>query len=106
MKREKLIQYLDNAPLVRAIESKATIDMYKSKMRKMLVDMRQISGMCDGVAYSEIESKLNEYRQISQNYGIFLEDTFGVTWHVERVIKKYLEYADNTGSLPDYINTN
>ena len=104
MKREQLRAYLHNPPLILAIAQKEAVD----KTRKRLIDA--VNLMCglgiSKAAQAEVNGKLDEYAKISRNYGNFLEDTWGVTWQAEIVIKAYADYPDDEiDQLPETLTT-
>ncbi|GHV34503.1 hypothetical protein FACS1894187_05200 [Synergistales bacterium] len=102
MNKETLRAYLQNGPLVQAIEQKRAIDNVRYELINALTVLRAVSIGIETV--KEVQGKIDEYAKISKHYGILLEDTFGVTWQKENVIKKHTDCLDDDiDALPDEI---
>ena len=95
--KEKLRQHLNNAPLVQTLRHKREIDETKKALRDALVALQGV-GISEA-AQTEIAGKIEEYKTIGINYGNMIEDTWHITWQMESIIKRYLDYD---GELPEF----
>ena len=102
MHRESLRAHLHNPPLVQAIAQKLEVDETRKALYSALTTMRK-AGMSD-TAKREVQCKIDEYGEISRNYGNMIEDIWGVTWQMETIIKAYIDCCDNDiDDLPDFL---
>lgn len=88
MSKERLSEYLDDYPLVQAITLKQYIDDARKKLHDAMGIMRE-TDVSDS-AVTEVQSKYDKYTKISKNYGLFIEDNWGVRWQDEDFIRKHI----------------
>jgi len=92
MTREALRAYLHNEPLVSAVRVKSEIDGIRRSLceaLRIIIDVGVSKTAC-----MEVQGKISEYGKISKGYGNMIEDTFGVTWQAEAVIRRFMDLSD------------
>lgn len=100
--REKLREYVNNGPLISALQEKARVSELHVKLQEAITLMHVIHASDTTIA--EISAKAEEYAAIVGAYGNLIEDTWHVTWHYEKTILKYAEWSDDgINSLSDTI---
>lgn len=102
MNRETLRAHLNNSALVQIVKAKQGIDSTRKDLCNALATM-QVTGISK-VAIDEVQNKIEKYGKISRNYGYLLEDLWGITWHWESTIEKFIGSEDyDIDKLPEYI---
>lgn len=88
MTKQKLKEYLQNAPLVDAIIAKAKVDAEKQSLCTALTALERCN--CSDSTKQEVKDAIEKYKSISLHYSNLLQDAFGVTWHIERELRLYV----------------
>lgn len=102
MLKETLRQNLHNKPLIATLSQKIEIDSTKKKLLEVLQTLRDFEMSESSI--SEVESKYEEYNNISKAYGNMLEDVWGISWQNEEIIKRHIDFTDDEiDRLPDEI---
>ena len=103
MQKEVLRGYLRNYPLMHAIDQKKEIDETKNRLMDAIQVLREVGA--SETTIDDATSKHDEYKKISQAYGNLIGDTWGITWQMESIIRKYTDYLlDDIDRLPDCVS--
>jgi myo-inositol catabolism protein IolC len=103
MHRETLRKHLHNSLLVLAIAQKSDVDKICKALRDTYSVLRKTK--VSDAAQDEVRRKIDEYNKVGSNYGIMIEDTWGVTWQAESAIAKYIDCCDDDiDALPEYVS--
>lgn len=102
MGRETLRAHLHNPALVQIVAQKQEVDATRNKLIDALTITRE-TGIDESVT-GKIQKKIDEYGTISRNYGLMMEEIWGISWHWERTLEKYIDCNDNDiDELPEVV---